>query len=178
MHTEVRSYVGKLCTQSADSTVSIFVISSGQHRVTSSLLIFRSTRHPLSNPLRPILFCLLDPSKHEKWMPPSLKWDELPVWRHFQNGLHGNWQNNVFASNSASRVNRNEISVSTPILYRMRNSIKSFTGFYDFYLTHDELPVKCHFQNGRHIHWRITFFTYNSASMADRYLFCIYSQIC
>ena len=41
--------------------------------------------------------------------------------------------------NSASRVDRNEISVSTPIFVRVRNSVKAFTGFYDFYLTHDDL---------------------------------------
>ena len=109
-----------------------------------------STRHPLSDPLRPILFCSLDPSKHEKWMPPSPNWDELSVWRHFQNGRHGNWQNHVFAYNSASRVDRNKISVSTPIFLRVRNFIKAFTGFYVFYLAHDELPVWRHFQNGRH----------------------------
>ena len=127
-----------------------------------------STRHPLSDPLRPILFCSLDPSKHEKWMPPSPNWDELPVWRHFQNGCHGNWQNHVFAYNSASRVDRNEISVSTPILFRVGNSIKAFTGFYDFYLTHDELPVWLHFQNVRHGNWPNHVFAYNSASRVDR----------
>ena len=46
-----------------------------------------------------------------------------------------------FSYNSASRVDRNEISVSTPIFVRVGNSIKTLTGLYDFYLTHDELPV-------------------------------------
>ena len=149
-------------------------------------------------------------------MPPSPNSDELAVWRHFQNGRHGNWQNHVFAYNSTSRVDRNEILVSTPIFLRVRNSMTAFTGFYDFiwlmmyylcdaifkmaateigkimffaynsaskvdrneisvptpiflrvgnstkaltsfygfYLTHDELPVWCHFQNCRHENWR------------------------
>ena len=91
-----------------------------------------STLRYISDPVRPILFCSLDPSKHEKWMPPSPNWDELPVWRHFQNGRHENWQNHVFAYNSASNVDRNEISGSTPIFFRVRNSIKAFAGFYDF----------------------------------------------
>ena len=125
-------------------------------------------RHPLSDPLRPILFCSLDPSKHEKWTPPSPNWDELPVWRHFQNGRHGNWQNHVFAYNSASRVDRNDISVSTPICLRVRNSIKALTNFYGFYLTHDELPVWRHFQNGRYGNWQNHVFAYNLASRADR----------
>ena len=101
-------------------------------------------------------------------MPPSPNWDELPVWHHFQNGRHGNWQNLVFAYNSASRVDRNESSVSTPILFRVRNSIKAFRGFYDFYLSHDEVPVWRHFQNGRHGSWQNHVFSYNSASRADR----------
>ena len=122
----------------------------------------------LSDPLRPNLFCSLDPSKHEKWMPPSPNWDELPVWRYFQNGHHGNWQNHLFAYNLASRVDRNEISVSTPIFLRVRNSINAFTGFYDFYLTHDELPVWRHFQNGRHRNWQNHVFAHNSASRVDR----------
>ena len=113
-----------------------------------------STRHPLSDPLRPILLCLLDLCEHEKWMPPSPNWDELSVWRRFQNGRHGNWQNHVFAYISASMGDRNEISVSTPIFLRVRNSIKAFTGFYDFYLTHDELPVWRHFQNGCRGNWK------------------------
>ena len=50
-------------------------------------------------------------------------------------------QNHVFAYNSASRVDRYEIPVSTPIFLRMRNSIKALTSFYDFYLTHNERPV-------------------------------------
>ena len=41
----------------------------------------------------------------------------------------------------ASRVDRNEILVSTPIFLRVGNSIKALTSFYDFYLTHDERPV-------------------------------------
>ena len=123
-----------------------------------------STRHhPLSDPLRPILFCSLDPSKHEKWMPPSPNWDELPVWRHFQNGRHGNWRNHVFSYNSASRADRNEISVSTSIFLRVKNSIKALTSFYNFYLTHDELPVWRHFQNGQN-----RAFCFNSASRVDR----------
>ena len=101
-------------------------------------------------------------------MPPSPNWDELPVWRHFQNGRHGNWQNHVFAYNSASRVDRNEISLPTPIFLRVRNLIKALTGFYVFYLAHDELPVLRHFQNGRHGNGQNHVFAYNSASRVDR----------
>ena len=101
-------------------------------------------------------------------MPPSPNWDELPVWRHFQNGRHRNWQNHVFVYNSASRVDRNEISVSTPIFLRLGNSIKALTSFYDFYLTHDELPVLRHFQNGCHENWRNHVFAYNSTARVDR----------
>ena len=94
--------------------------------------------------------------------------DELPVWRHFQNGHHEYWRNHVFACNSASRVDRNEISMSTPIFFRVRNSIKAITGFYDLYLTHDELPVWCHFQNGCRGSWQNHVFSSNSASRVDR----------
>ena len=70
--------------------------------------------------------------------------DELPVCCHFQNGRYENWQNPVFAYNLASRADRNEISVSTHILLKARNSIKTLTSFYDFYLTHSSksLPLK------------------------------------
>ena len=70
--------------------------------------------------------------------------DELLVWRHFQNGCYGNWQNHVFVYNLSSRADRNEISVSTPIFLRVRNSINILTCFYDFYLTHSSklLPLK------------------------------------
>ena len=44
--------------------------------------------------------------------------------------------------NSASRVDRIDISVSTPIFLRFEELNESTeTGFYDFHLTHDELPV-------------------------------------
>ena len=36
------------------------------------------------------------------------------------------------------------------------------------YLTHDELPVCCHFQNGHHENWRNHIFAYKSASRVDR----------
>ena len=45
--------------------------------------------------------------------------------------------------------------------------MKAFTGFYDFYWTHDELPVWRNFQNGRHENWQNHFFVYNSASRVD-----------
>ena len=38
-----------------------------------------STRGPRADPPGSILFCSLDPSKHEKLMPPSPNWDELPI---------------------------------------------------------------------------------------------------
>ena len=90
------------------------------------------------------------------------------MWRHFQNGHQGNWQNHVFSYNSALRVDRNEISVSTPIFLRVRNSIKALTSFYDFYLTHDELPVWHYFRNDHQEIWRNHVFAYNSASRMDR----------
>ena len=79
-----------------------------------------------------------------------------------------NWQNQFFAHNSASGVDRNEISVSTPIFVRVRNWIKALTNFYDFYLTHDELLVWRHFQNGRYGNWQNHVFAYNLASIGDR----------
>ena len=38
-----------------------------------------STRPPRADSPGPIFFCSLDPSKHEKLMPPSPNWDELPT---------------------------------------------------------------------------------------------------
>ena len=38
-----------------------------------------STKPPRADSSGPIFFCSLDPSKHEKLMPPSPNWDELPI---------------------------------------------------------------------------------------------------
>ena len=54
----------------------------------AGVVVYGPDRPPVHPPpqerMKPILFCSWDLSKHEKWMPPSLNWDGLPVGRHFQ----------------------------------------------------------------------------------------------
>ena len=63
-------------------------------------------------------------SFYDFYLTPFLKWPPRKM------------ANHIFAYNSASRVHRNEILVSTPMFLRVRNSIKALTSFCDFYLIH------------------------------------------
>jgi len=84
--------------------------------------------------MRPILFCSWNLSQHEKWMPPSPNWDGLPVCRLFQNDVL-NKRNYVFAYNSASSIDRDEILVSTPIFLEMMSTMMTPINCYDSWLT-------------------------------------------
>ena len=81
-----------------------------------------------------ILFCHWDLSQHEKSMPPSLNWDGLPIQRHFQNGRQRS-EIHVFAYYSASRIDRDQILVSKPMFFWMKNPMMTLNNPYDSWLT-------------------------------------------
>ena len=92
--------------------------------------------------MRPILFCSWDLSEHKKWMPPSPNWDGLPVGRHFQNGRHQNLWNYIFANNSVSIIDRDNILMSKPMFMLMRNPMITLTNLYDAWLTRTSKPAE------------------------------------
>ena len=84
--------------------------------------------------MRPI-FCIWDLSEHEKWMPTSPNWDGLFVGRHFKNDRHQNFWNYIFANNSVSRIDRDNILMSKPMFMWMRNPMITLKNLYDAWLT-------------------------------------------